>query len=99
MLPRLMLLALPLVLLACTPFPEVEAAEAARLTGDPAYLDLLSPEEVAARSVEAQIEPDDPAALQARAAGLRARAAALDSTATTDEAARARMDRALQPAP
>ena len=99
MMHRLALLALPLALLACTPFPEVEAAEAARLTGDPDYLDLLSPEEIEARSVAVQIEPDDPGALQDRAAALRARAATLEGAATTDDAARSRLDEALQPAP
>ena len=86
------LLATALLLAACTPPADFEAARQPLVPG--AYLDIMPLDEVLAAAGEPALTETDAAALQSRAAGLQARAAALPETATDPET-RARLDAAI----
>lgn len=76
-------------LAACTRFPDLDAAvtPGARTAG---YPDLLPAEELRARVPEARLEEETPGSIEARIAGLRARAARLRGT-VIDSESRSRM--------
>jgi hypothetical protein len=88
-----LLLPTPLLLLAaCTPPADFEAARQPLVPG--AYLDIKPLDEVLATGGAPALTETDAAALQSRAAALQARAAALPATATDPET-RARLDAAI----
>jgi hypothetical protein len=81
-----------LLLAACTPPADFEAARQPLVPG--AYLDIKPLDEVLAVGGKPALTETDTAALQSRAAALQARAAALPATATDPET-RARLDAAI----
>ena len=81
-----------LLLAACTPPPDFEAARQPLVPG--AFLDIKPLDEVLAVGGKPALTETDAAALQSRAAALQARAAALPATATDPET-RARLDAAI----
>jgi hypothetical protein len=81
-----------LLLAACTPPADFEAARQPLVPG--AYLDIKPLDEVLAVGGKPALTETDAAALQSRAAALQARAAALPATATDPET-RDRLDAAI----
>ena len=89
---RLAVPATLLLLAACAPPPDFEAARQPLVPG--AYQDIKPLDEVLAVGGQPALTETDAAALQARAAALQARAAALPTSATDPEP-RARLDAAI----
>lgn len=80
------------LLSACTTFPELDAATSAETRTAP--YPALAPIEAFATAETGRITPDTTASIQARAAALRARAAAMQGP-VTDPATRARLAAAI----
>lgn len=75
------------LLAGCATFPELDAAATARLPGTSTYSEVIPNDEVLARAGTPTLTEPDRAALDARVAGLQARAAALQGPVVDAETA------------